>query len=429
MGLFAVRNIKNKLAIVLIVFISLTLVRMPDQARAEEPNYLDQIKLLLKHLYVHKLPEEIYYLDNVYGILNVVNDPNTRYYPPDSSGRVISNLIGDNNHVEQKAVVSTIIDENIGYLLVGSFTPNTAKEVEQALREFELGNVQGLILDLRNNHGGLMESVMAVAELLIPASPVTHVYSRDKVVTSLFTSGPGVNYPIVVMINEQTASAAELLAGAIKDNKLGLSVGMRTYGKASIQSMYRLSNGGVFSLTTSHYLTPQGKAIHQQGLKPDYLVAEPEAQLRTAKQLTTGLINRNIDTHRVRNWIFIDVGYKDFYVNGLRRQFQVAPFIQHNITYVPLREVAELLGATVEYHAPTKNIFIENFRLDLTRPVINMQFNVNSPICYVDGRVTSMYYPLLIRDNRAYIHARFLAEQAGAKVYWIQEIQRVAIGF
>lgn len=334
--------------------------------------------------------------------------------------------------VQPKTVIyETALEEDkiLGYIKISSFTNHTPKEMKEAMMLLKEAAIDSLIVDLRNNSGGLVQSVLEVAEHLIPNAPVTHVYNRKGIDYSYHTAGDGLDKPIVVMMNGGTASAAEILVGAIKDNQVGLSVGAKTYGKASIQSMYRLSDNGIFAITTGQYLTPQGRAIHKKGLEPDYRVSDPRQQVIIAKQLAKDMAQGKLDSQRVRNWIFIDIGQKTYLANGQRGQFKNLPFLKNGVTYIPLREAVEKYHGIVQFIPDTKDIIINNFNLNLKEKDLYMRFNLNSSTCYVKGQPVTMAAPIIVEDSTAYVPVRFLAETVGAKVFWIQEIKRVGIGF
>jgi carboxyl-terminal processing protease len=172
-----------------------------------------------------------------------------------------------------------LVDGKIGYVRVVEFQEKCARELETALKKLEDEGMDSLILDLRNNPGGLLESAIDVSEKFMPKDEViVSTKSRNPAQNAVYKSG-GVlthpNYPIVVLVNEGSASAAEIVAGAIQDNKRGVILGAKTFGKASVQTVIPLKDNSALRITTARYFTPSGKSISHQGIIPDVSV-DPE---------------------------------------------------------------------------------------------------------------------------------------------------------
>ncbi|MCG0277120.1 MAG: S41 family peptidase [Thermanaeromonas sp.] len=188
--------------------------------------------------------------------------------------------------LHQQTVRAQILDGRLGYLSLASFPSWAPLEVDRVLSDFKSAGIEGVILDLRGNSGGYLQSALEVASLFLPPGvPVAQVVDKAGRVEILRSAGPGLDLPVVVLVDEGTASAAELLAGALQDVGIAYVVGTRTYGKGSIQSIIPLSNGGALKLTTGFYLTPAGREIEAWGLKPDKEIEGREEQLRYARKL------------------------------------------------------------------------------------------------------------------------------------------------
>ncbi|WP_258358805.1 S41 family peptidase [Moorella sulfitireducens] len=174
----------------------------------------------------------------------------------------------------------------VGYLYLRSFPYWAPEEMEAALAWLEDRGARGLILDLRGNPGGYLDAALETASLfLLPGKPVVQLLGRDNKVTLLQSRGPGQDLPVVILVDRDTASAAEVLAGALQANHAALLIGTRTYGKGAVQTIFNLSNGGALKLTTAYFLTPGGRAIDGEGLKPDIEVAGRQEQLDRALQV------------------------------------------------------------------------------------------------------------------------------------------------
>lgn len=179
--------------------------------------------------------------------------------------------------IEYPTVDSKMLDGGIGYIQVYSFTETTASNLRKALKGLRQKHIKGLILDLRHNPGGRLDSVLEVAELFVPRGPVVHIVERSGARETLSSNSSGLGLPLVVLVDGGSASAAEILAGAIKDRGVGTLVGTRTFGKASVQSLFNLDGGTGVKVTTARYLTPNGNFIDKIGIVPDVPVDLPEA--------------------------------------------------------------------------------------------------------------------------------------------------------
>ena len=173
-----------------------------------------------------------------------------------------------------------ILEDNIGYLRLVEFQENTPRDLEEALKKLEAQGMSGLILDLRNNPGGLLDGAVAVSEKFLPKDKlIVSIKGRDQKQNAEFKSAalaPHPDYPLIVMINEGSASASEIVAGAIQDNKRGIVLGTKSFGKASVQTVIPLKDGSALRFTTAYYYTPAGKLIKNQGIIPDVVIERQE---------------------------------------------------------------------------------------------------------------------------------------------------------
>ncbi|MBW6463751.1 MAG: S41 family peptidase [Firmicutes bacterium] len=175
-------------------------------------------------------------------------------------------------------VKSEMLADGLGYIRIDSFDSNTFNEFSGKFRQMEQSGLsRGLILDLRNNPGGLVDQAVDIAKMLVPEGEIVRLVGRNEEVLNIFYSNAERKpYPIVVLINEDSASSAELLAGALQDRDAALLVGKTTYGKASVQQLAHLSGGNAILLTMARYFTPSGHDIHEHGIEPDFEVEMPE---------------------------------------------------------------------------------------------------------------------------------------------------------
>lgn len=173
-----------------------------------------------------------------------------------------------------------VIDDSIGYIKLVEFQERTKDDFAKALDELEAQNIKGLILDLRNNPGGLLNSAVDISDFFLPEGKViVSTKSRNSSQDLIFKShnSPAhLGYPLVILINEGSASASEIVSGALRDNKRAVLLGAKTFGKGSVQTVIPLSDGSAIRLTTSKYYLPNGECIHEQGIMPDVEVKENE---------------------------------------------------------------------------------------------------------------------------------------------------------
>ena len=182
--------------------------------------------------------------------------------------------------IEIKSVNSKVIskEKNIGYLRLKSFNENSDSQFLKSIKKFEKNqNIKGYVIDLRNNPGGLLTQAINITDLFLDDGEIVSTKGRKISETRKFFAKKGdeVNgKPLIVLINNGSASAAEIFAGALKDHKRAIILGESSYGKGSVQSIIPLRNGGGMRLTISKYYLPSGKSISEVGVTPDILVEE-----------------------------------------------------------------------------------------------------------------------------------------------------------
>ncbi len=189
--------------------------------------------------------------------------------------------------IQVQSVRNQEIEPGIEYIRLRQFQERTASDLEAALEKFtKNGKIQGLVLDLRNNPGGLLTSAVEVAErFLEPGQLVVYTEGRVRNQNMRFQANARKIYsgfPIVVLVNQGSASAAEIVAGALQDWGRGIVLGTTTFGKGSVQTIIPLSDGSGLRLTTAKYYTPKGRSIHGKGVTPDIIVELPKASPATA---------------------------------------------------------------------------------------------------------------------------------------------------
>ena len=234
--------------------------------------------------------------------------------------------------IEVPTVRYTMIG-NIGYLNLLTFTPMTADRSRDAILEFQRNSYNGLILDLRNNYGGLLTSAVQISNLFregtLVVSTVSRISSENRQYFARDRSMVPQNIPVVVLINRGSASATEIVAGALKDWGRAYLVGERTFGKGSVQQIFPVNNAG-FRITTARYLTPSGANIDQIGIPPDREVRLPEFNEADAEAL-----NILLNSGRIADFVRDNPNATDNQVNN----FAQLLFRETNIELLLLRRL------------------------------------------------------------------------------------------
>jgi len=193
-----------------------------------------------------------------------------------------------------------MLSEDIGYIRISSFGNNTAEEFEQSMKNIRMQGAKGVVIDLRNNPGGTLESVVDVADSLLPKCNILTVKDKQGNENKYDSDAKHFDIPVCVLINSNSASAAEVLAGAIADNGRGTLVGEKSFGKGSVQTLFELGDGTAFKVTVAKYYTPGGTCIDKLGITPSAQVElgedvknlavtnipyEKDTQLQKAKEI------------------------------------------------------------------------------------------------------------------------------------------------
>ncbi len=172
-------------------------------------------------------------------------------------------------NIQVKTVVGKMIDDKLGYIRISNFSENTGEEFKIKLGELEGAGMKGFVLDMRQNPGGVITSCIEIAQELVPAGTIVSVIQRDGE-KEVFTSNlAAVKFPIIILLDRNSASAAELLSGALQDTKVALVVGEKSYGKGSVQTLIPMMHDDGLKITVAKYYTPKGRSIDGEGILPD----------------------------------------------------------------------------------------------------------------------------------------------------------------
>lgn len=277
-------------------------------------------------------------------------------------------LVGTRTAVSTSTVSVSILDGNIGYVKIGNFASGTAAEFTEAAEMLKGEGVKKLILDLRNSPGGMVTAATQIASRIVPEGKVVDVKFRDpKQDYTYYSELKETPFEIVALVNNNTASSAEILASAIQDSGAGILMGEQTFGKAVIQSTYSLLNGMAFKLTVGKYLTRNGNEIDKVGLTPDIAVSNYKKRIDTSdytrfnflEPVSVGMSGENVSAAKERLYVmnyFIGNLGNDVFNTDLEesvRDFQrdnglVDSGVIDVPTQIKLKEVFESLETTVD---------------------------------------------------------------------------------
>ncbi|HHY71282.1 MAG TPA: carboxyl-terminal protease, partial [Thermoanaerobacterales bacterium] len=174
--------------------------------------------------------------------------------------------------IKVNPIDSKVLGQGIGYIKISEFNENTVENLDKTLDIFKKSGVVGIVLDLRNNPGGYLDQAVEVATRFIPKGPIVNIVSRDGKIQSYTSDFEKSTFNLVVLVNGGSASASEILAGAVKDRKAGILVGEKTFGKGMVQRTLSLGALGGVKLTTAYYTTPNGTNINKAGIIPDVVI-------------------------------------------------------------------------------------------------------------------------------------------------------------
>jgi len=278
-------------------------------------------------------------------------------------------------------VTTGMLDKGIGYLALSGFTSDAGKEVKRQLDTLEKNGLTSLVLDLRNNGGGYVNAAQEIAGLFIEKGVLAHMRDRDGVDQPLEISGSAKSYPVVILVNGNTASASELLSGALRDYGVAKLVGTKTYGKGVVQSLIPMKSGGVLKLTIQEYYTPLGKKVDKVGLKPDLVLNGNAQQLIEAYRLAGG------------EKVSIAYGKGGFTVNGIRAAQPGAIRKDNGVWYVNIKLAATLVGAKLTYDAKNHTYKLVNGERAATIKTNDAQLKIMDGQSNVDIKWLKKWFP------------------------------------
>lgn len=210
-------------------------------------------------------------------------------------------------NIKVKSVKSKIYEGSIGYVRIRSFSKTTSSDLDKILEEFRKKQVKKLVLDLRNNPGGLLNQAVEVSDrFLKPENLIVYTQGRTEEQNMRFTTHDRVDrvsYPMIILVNGGSASASEIVAGALQDSSRAIILGTQTFGKGSVQTIIPLSDGSALRLTTARYYTPSGRVIQENGITPDITVEVPAVSAQAQEEEAENAEEANKEKVKMRKFL------------------------------------------------------------------------------------------------------------------------------
>ncbi|MEC0228343.1 S41 family peptidase [Paenibacillus alba] len=281
-------------------------------------------------------------------------------------------------------VYSQSFSNGVGYIQITDFSSDADEDFDTQLAALQAKGLKTLILDVRNNPGGLVDTAQNIAKHFVKEGVLIHTRDRngedDPV---LITGGSELNIPVYVLANENSASASEVLSGALQDYNVAKVIGMQTYGKGSVQQLYQLDNNSALKVTIEEYLTPNKRKVNKVGITPDIKVDGAAAQLITAlHQSGIADINVQISKHSVTfNGVETATGFGSFHENGK--------------LYASTRGLAALVGATITWNEANRTVDVADSKGTHAIPVEDDKLIIENGASYVNVDLFDDYFPQL----------------------------------
>jgi carboxyl-terminal processing protease len=255
-------------------------------------------------------------------------------------------------------VTSRLLDKGIGYLALSAFTSESGKEVKSELEKLEKSGLDALVLDLRNNGGGYVNAAQEIAGLFIEKGVLAHLRDNTGADSPLDVKGTSKPYSVVLLVNGNSASASELLSGALRDYGIATLVGTRTFGKGVVQSLHPLQSGGMLKLTVQEYYTPLGKKVDKTGLIPELVLNGAAEQLIGAYRLAGG------------GQVSVTAREGILTVNGVRMAQSGAIVKDKQAWQINIKLAASIVGAKLTYDAKSRA-----YKLDRAKQTVTIKTN------------------------------------------------------
>lgn len=309
-----------------------------------------------------------------------------------------NDLTMERQKVQVPTVMAGRFDPGIGYIKVTGFSSDADEKMSKELTALKEQGIQSLIVDLRDNPGGILDTAQQMARLFVKEGTLMHTKDRDNVDDPVkIVNGTTQPYPVFFLVNENSASASEVLTGALQDYGVITVIGTQTYGKGSVQQVVPLQSGGALKLTVQEYLTPKLRKVNGVGIQPDHKVEGGDVpQLLTALRMA-GASRFELTLKRL-----------NLSVNGVAVENAFPVLREQGQTYVPSRVLSALVGGSVEWNEADRSVRIAASGGDVV--------------------FSSAGGDLLLKDGTGYVSLRQAASK-WAGIQWSDDGRNLTIGF
>jgi carboxyl-terminal processing protease len=315
-------------------------------------------------------------------------------------------------NIAAPTVYSTLMGD-VAYLSLSGFNEQTPDSFRKHLFHLKQFDPRGYILDLRDNPGGSVDAVLQVAAQILPRGPLVSLrdrYGNEEIFINQNGADPLPN--LIVLINGSSASSAEILAGAIEDYEAGLLVGEQSFGKASVQTVFLLSDDSGLKVTTARYYTPAGRSINGTGLTPGVIVTADAGQLFKALEI----IRSTSPT------LVFSIGSGVAWTTEGNLPIDSPPYIEGSRAFVPLRLLAQAAGAEISWNKDS-----------LTATLRTKSTEIKIPVGYTSGLRDGMEFGLLgtaiLKEGRVFVPVRAVSGMLGGRIWWNGSKQEVIIAW
>ncbi|NEW06433.1 PDZ domain-containing protein [Paenibacillus sp. SYP-B3998] len=281
-------------------------------------------------------------------------------------------------------VYSKNFTNGVGYIQITDFSSDADEDFDQQLKSLNAKGLKALIVDVRNNPGGLVDTAQNITKHFVKEGVLIHTRDRngeDDPVT--FKGGTDLSLPVYILANENSASASEVLSGALQDYHAAQVIGVQTYGKGSVQQLYKLDGGSALKVTVEEYLTPNKRKVNKVGITPDVKVDGSAAQLITALQLA-GIsdVNVEISKHKIT-------------YNGVEMNSPLGTFHENGQLFANTRALAALVGANISWNDANRTVDITDAKGTHAIPVEADKLIIDNGTSYVNASVFERFFPQL----------------------------------
>jgi carboxyl-terminal processing protease len=321
-------------------------------------------------------------LDVVIG--NIVGEPGTRVTITVLRAGHTLDLEVTRAAVNIPEVYSKRFDHGTGYIQITDFSSDADEEFSAALKKLQDQGLNSLVVDLRNNPGGLLETAQHIAKHFIKDGVLIHTRDRNgKDDPVSINGGSTLPIPVYILLNEYSASASEVLSGALQDYKAAKVIGMKSYGKGSVQRLYGLGSGGVLKLTVEEYLTPNRHSVNKIGIHPDLEVDGEAAQMISA------LHAAGIDD------VTVEIGKHSVSINKVRVNDSFRLIRKNDHLYAPTRALASLVKADIAWNGGEQTVDVSLGGIRHAFPIAPESLIIENGTSYVNVDAFTQFFPKL----------------------------------